>query len=193
MRSQLTPPSELSRAPSPPDPDQDPAAARGHTGSRDPLQHRVSGPRLAVPVEARHAAVAGAEVGGRTVGACVKADGRGSRPPAERRAAAVGRPRAAPRSTAKNPASSNRRPTSALASASSPDRNITRWPPSSRGSEASTTAPRVLAALTTRAGATRSATTSLEVRPFRSLGSKSLVTNSSCRPTRQPTGSRSAG
>ena len=44
-------------------PDQNPLAVRCNAGGRDAVQHRVGSPRLAVPVEARHAVVAGAEVG----------------------------------------------------------------------------------------------------------------------------------
>jgi hypothetical protein len=50
-----------------------------------------------------------------------------------------------------------------FASVSSPEMRITRWPPASCGSEASTSALSVFAALTSRASATRSARSSLDV------------------------------
>src|SRR6202035_4235500 len=63
------------------------------------------------------------------------------------------------------------------------DMKTTLWPPAWWGSAPSTEAPTVLPAFTTRAGATRSATTSLAVRPWRSLGSKSLVGSITIRPS----------
>src|ERR1700730_6212897 len=81
----------------------------------------------------------------------------------------------APRSMVKKPASSKSAIASAFASTSSPERKITRRPPASCGSDASTAAVNVLAAFTTRAGTTRSATSSLEVLPLTPPGSKSLV------------------
>src|SRR3954452_19630097 len=56
-----------------------------------------------------------------------------------------------PRSMAAKPASSNSAVTADFASASSPERKITRRPPPSCGSAPSTAAPRVFAAFTTRA------------------------------------------
>src|SRR3954451_2494428 len=88
-----------------------------------------------------------------------------------------------PRSIATKPASSNSAVTWDFASASSPERKITRRPPPSCGSEPSTAAPRVFAAFTTRAPGTRSATTSLEVRPLRSLALKSFVVSMTVMPS----------
>src|SRR3954447_2249311 len=90
-----------------------------------------------------------------------------------------------PRSIATKPASSNSAVTWDFASASSPERKITRRPPPSCGSEPSTAAPRVFAAFTTRAPGTRSATTSLEVRPLRSLGLKSFVVSMRILPSQR--------